>query len=317
MTDGITLRGREYEVIEHPALSDVKMFLVDIQYRNMHMHREFELFQVIEGRMEINSRGATHIIGEGEFCLLNPRQGHEMHSVLAGPVRIMPLQVAPNFWARPYPQLSNVEFDTLAITESLGDSLETVRQHYFEAGRAYLLQEPYYELTCSAQINLIMKLLLERVPWHYLTENEKEQKKGLSTRIGRIIQHIETNYTQKLLLKDICAEEGLSLHYMSHYFSKHFNMSFQEYVKLLRFQRAKLLAERTDMKLTDIALSSGFSDIRYLNSAFQEFLGMGLADYRAQLNGQRPRRPLPQSGDAVQHFLSDQETRAFFEKRMK
>ena len=162
-----------------------------------------------------------------------------------------------------------------------------------------------------------MKLLLEKVPWHYLTESEKEQKKGLSTRIGRIIQHIETHYTQKLLLRDICEREGLSLHYLSHYFTRHFNMSFQDYIKLLRFQRAKLLAERTDMKLTDIALSSGFSDIRYLNRAFNEFLGMGLVAYRAQMNGHLPRRSLPQGGDAVQHFLSDQETRAFFEARTK
>lgn len=302
---------RELEIIDYTSLSDVKTFLVDIHHRNMHMHKEFELFEVLEGRMEINCQNATHLVGEGGLVLLNPRQPHEMHSVLHSPVRIMPLQVSPNFFARHFPQLSNVEFDLVVIHEALGPDLQELRARYLRACEAYLMREPYFELVSCAQVNLIMRLLLNRLPWHYLTEKEKAAKKGLNSRVSRIIAYIEEHYTQKLLLKDICEREQLSLAYLSRYFSEHFNMSFQDYLTLLRFHRAKLLAERTDMKLTDIALSSGFSDIRYLNRAFEQHLQCSVHDYRRQLSGQ-PLRPLHESKDAVQRFLSEEETRAFF-----
>lgn len=302
---------RELEVIDYTSLSDIKTFLVDIHHRNMHMHREFELFEVLEGRMEINCQNATHQVDQGGLVLLNPRQPHEMHSVLRTPVRIMPLQVSPSFFARHFPQLSNVEFDLVVVHEALQEDLKEVKARYLRACEAYLMREPYFELTCSAQINLIMRLLLRRLPWHYLTEKEKAAKKGLNSRVSRIIAYIEDHYTQKLLLKDICEKEQLSLAYLSRYFSEHFNMSFQEYLTLLRFHRAKVLAERTDMKLTDIALSSGFSDIRYLNRAFEQHLNCSVHSYRQQLKHQ-PVRPSAESKGAVQRFLSEEETRDFF-----
>lgn len=301
---------REFEFIDYPTLTDVKLFLVDIHYRNMHMHKEFELFEVMRGRMEIFCQSSSHVLSAGDFCLLNPRQAHEIHALSQEPVRIMPLQVSPNFWARYYPQISNVEFDCLYLNPYLGDSLAELRRRYLLVGRAYLLREPYYELSCSSEINQIMRILLKHLPWHYLTQTEKEAKKGHSSRISRIMAYIEAHFTEKLLLRDLCEQEGLSLHYMSHYFTKHFGMSFQEYLNLLRFQRAKLLAERSDMKLTDIALSSGFSDTRYLNSAFERYMGCDVQSFRASRSAQEPPRA-ELSGSADQRFLDERETRAF------
>lgn len=301
---------REFEIVHYPVLNDVKIFFVDISYRNMHIHKEFELLQVFSGSLDISCHDAVHRVSAGSFALLNPRQPHEFHAVGGQPARIMPLQVSPSFWSRFFPQISNVEFDAVGIDSHLGRDKDRLKRHSLAAARAYIDAQPRYELRCAAHINAIMEILLEKVPWHYLTEKEKETKRTQSLRLGRIIGYVEQHYTEKLLLRDLAQREGLSLHYLSRLLSSQLGMPFQSYLTLLRYKRARLLLERTDMKLTDIAYSSGFSDLRYLNSVFQERHGCDAEAYRAGAGSKNPQHPDLDAGDtAVQRFLDEGESR--------
>ena len=105
--------------------------------------------------------------------------------------------------------------------------------------------------------------------------------------------------------------EGLSLHYLSRYLTNQLGMSFQDYLTLLRYRRAKLLLERTDLKLADIAYSSGFSDIRYFNQVFRQAHGLMPAEYRERYRlGQIPGGGSDDEG-AMQNFLNEAESRAY------
>ncbi|MDD2428028.1 MAG: AraC family transcriptional regulator [Eubacteriales bacterium] len=306
------MNKREFEFVNHNVITDVQLFFVDIAFRNMHMHKEFELFRVFQGEMDIVCQRESYRLREGDFALLNPRCPHEMHALGDAPVRILPLQVSPSFWARFYPQMSNVEFDVIAIDKCLGDRSERLMRHYISLARTYLEKELYYELRCAAQINILMEILLSRVPWHYLTEKQKETKRANTLRLGRIINYIEVNYTDKLLLKDLCEMEGLSLHYLSRYFATQLGMSFQEYLTMLRYRRARLLLERTNMRLADIAYSSGFSDMRYLNRIFTQMHGCLAQEYRDLFpHGDSVQIDSEQDESAVQRFLDESESRDY------
>ncbi len=303
---------REFEFISHNVITDVQLFFVDITFRNMHMHKEFELFRVFSGELDMICRNESYRLREGDFALLNPRCAHEMHTLGDMPVRILPLQVSPSFWTRFYPQMANVEFDAVAIDSCLGDRRDSLMRHYISVAGAYMDKEPYYELRCAAELNILMEILLSRVPWHYLTEKQKESKRDMTLRLGRIINYIEVNYTNKLLLKDLCDREGLSLHYLSRYFAAHFGMSFQDYLTMLRYRRARLLLERTDMKPADIAYSSGFSDIRYFTRVFMHIHGCAPQAYRENLLRGNPVKAGGTKGDdAVQRFLDESESRDY------
>lgn len=301
---------REYEFVDYTTLGDIKLFIVDIVFRNMHLHKEFEVFQVLRGQMEVSSPNKTLILDTGDFALFNPRQSHQFRSTSNMPVRIMPLQVSPNFWSRYYPQMSNVEFDAISINQHLRENFDSFRRSYLQVADSYLSKDAYYEMTCAAEVNRLMRLLLLSVPWHFLTEYEKKSKRYISQRMSRILRYIEEHYTEKLLLRDICEMENLSFYRMSHYFTEQMNMSFQEYLSLLRFERAKVLVEKTDIKLADIAFSSGFSDVRYMNSVFLKLVGCSSSEYR---NGQvnRTLSSLHQGQDAEEYFLDEEESLNF------
>lgn len=306
------MTNKEYELVDYTVLRDVKLFFVDIVHRSMHMHKEFELFYMFSGSMDISCQNTVYRLAQGEFVLFNPRVVHEFRAVGDRPARILPLQVSPSFWSRYYPQISNVEFDLIRITDSLGSRREELLRHYIQAAFFYIKKPPYHELRCAAEVNRVMQILLETVPWHYLTEKEKELKRGFSSRFARIMKYIEENYTGKLLLSDLCRQEGLSLSYLSRFFTSHLGLTFQQYVTRLRFERAKFLLERSDMKLTDIAYSSGFSDIRYMNKVFVAAYGYPAEIYRhGHPHDEENYFDRSSPGDSVQRFPDEAESLAF------
>ena len=53
--------------------------------------------------------------------------------------------------------------------------------------------------------------------------------------------------------------ENVTKTYLSHFIHDNLNMTFQEYVSSVRFERALKLIRSTSMCLTDISVGSGFS----------------------------------------------------------
>ena len=63
---------------------------------------------------------------------------------------------------------------------------------------------------------------------------------------------------------------------------EHMKTTVYQYIKDLRFKKAKWLLETTQKKLIDIALEVGYSDIQALNKMFKSQLGITPTEYRKE-----------------------------------
>lgn len=119
----------------------------------------------------------------------------------------------------------------------------------------------------------------------YLDKQKTEKLKTpkWATELKEIIQdQIDTNLS--LSLKEI--SEGLQIHpsYVSREFSKYFsNLSFGEYIRKLRIEKAIELLSRPDHTLSEIAYLTGFSDQSHFNRIFKAHTGENPSDYRKNL----------------------------------
>ena len=280
----------EYEVVDHGDLADIKVFLVALSYRNPHIHREFELCQVISGRVRVSSGAETHDVATGGFFIISPHQVHEIHALGSGRTRIkgaadaceiLSLQVSPRWCERFFPKMGFVEFGTRDVGAALGAaSLEALRIAMRELALAYFTRGPAFEFACVSRVAAVFHLLMTSLPWRMLTERERSARVARSERVNRITEYVEAHCTERILLSEIARREGLTLAYLSHFFRDNLSMSFQRFVSLLRFDEARYLIERTDMPITDVSLTCGFSDYRYLNRIYAEKLGVTPAEYR-------------------------------------
>lgn len=298
----------EYELIDHSFLPDIKLFLVELAFRNLHMHSEFELCQVMGGQVEVLAQRTTNLFSQGDLFLFNPKQPHEIRAAAHQPAMILSLQVSPRFCARYFPLIRNLEFDAINISSLISpEQSGQLKRQLLQLCEVYFQGSQHYELPAYALINQIFYQLVVQVPWHDLSDSERTAKASTADRLGRIMDYTESHFTDKVLLADIAKQEDLSLSYLSHYFKNNLNMTFQDYIALLRFEEARSLLERTDMNMTDVAIASGFSDSRYLIKAFRKHLGCTPTEYRSQLNHSE-NIPAARPGGSVQRILSRDES---------
>jgi len=94
-----------------------------------------------------------------------------------------------------------------------------------------------------------------------------------------IQDQIDTNFT--LSLKSISKELQVNPAYLSREFSKYFdNLSFGEYIRKLRIEKAIQLMHHGEYSLTDIAYLTGFSDQSHFTRIFKRFTGENPSAYR-------------------------------------
>ncbi len=119
----------------------------------------------------------------------------------------------------------------------------------------------------------------------YIHQKKSEKKKipAWATELKEIIQdQMDTNLS--LSLKEI--SEGLKVNpaYLSREFSKYFdNLTFGEYIRKLRIEKATQLLHTSRHSLSQIAYLTGFSDQSHFTRIFKKHTGTNPSEYRKNL----------------------------------
>ena len=274
--------SEEYEIVKHPHLRHFNLFLVTIDYRTPHLHRDFEIDLIVEGNTSFIVNNTSYHLNAGDVFLLNSDQLHEIRTQ-NGPCTILSLQVSPKFFINSVPQIDTINFDSLLPADSLDPTQqESVRRQLLQLALVYLDKPPYFELKCASILCDMMHLFLSALELHSVSPESRCEAKKRAERIRRIIDYVDDNFTNKTRLQDVAQQEGLTLNYLSHFVRENLNMTFQEYVRSLRLNQAKKLLLSDDRSLLTVSIESGFSDPRYLTKAFLEHEGMTPNEYRKQ-----------------------------------
>jgi AraC-like DNA-binding protein len=91
---------------------------------------------------------------------------------------------------------------------------------------------------------------------------------------------IAQRYTEKLTVEDIGRAVGLHPNYAMGLFQKTFGTTLISYLTQHRISHAQRLLATSDMKIVDVAFSSGFSSISRFNDAFRRICGNSPREYR-------------------------------------
>ncbi|HEY8782263.1 MAG TPA: chromate resistance protein ChrB domain-containing protein [Mucilaginibacter sp.] len=125
----------------------------------------------------------------------------------------------------------------------------------------------------------VEQLLLE-VYKKYLKQGKAKKAPEWANELKEMIQdQMDTNMT--LSLRQASNELEINPAYLSREFSKYFeNLSFGEYIRKLRIEKAIHLMETTNYSLTEIAYLTGFSDQSHFNRIFKKQMSMKASEYK-------------------------------------
>jgi AraC-like DNA-binding protein len=105
-------------------------------------------------------------------------------------------------------------------------------------------------------------------------KNKRGSKKKIPEWAQELKEIIQDHIDTSLSLKEISKGLEINPSYLSREFSKYFeNLSFGEYIRKLRIEKAKLLMHSTKYSLTEIAYLTGFSDQSHFTRIFKKHTG--------------------------------------------
>lgn len=281
---------KHYEVISYDG-QNFKFTVGAEHHCAPHIHREIEFGIILDGDPFIKVNGQTHQLKKGDLWLINSCQSHEVFCLHpAQAFTYVELQMSLSFFKSYFPEIAQVEFSQTSLTkETIGEqNHRTLTELLINSTLCYLRQETRFALKCAAMINLLFDSLLEAIPYRLLDPQEMQIANLRKGRVQRIAAYIEENYDQKLLLSDLARQEQLSMPHLSHFFTKNFGMSFQDYLLHQRCQKAQKMLSSTDISLGDVSLACGFSSARYMDKGFRQIYGMSPKEYRLRHKNQFP-----------------------------
>ena len=129
----------------------------------------------------------------------------------------------------------------------------------------------------------VLELLLYRLLallYRYRPELLSEYEKGLSEIVREIKKVFSGNYSADYTLEGIAAQYSLSPSYLAHSFKKITGTSVMNYLRLCRITAAKKLLASSDMPVSRIVLSCGFSDHSNFSREFRHEVGISPTAFR-------------------------------------
>lgn len=292
----------EYEVVAYPKLNHVRASIVQIVNRNTHVHRALELGLALEGDGLVRVNDNSFSVHKGSLFFFNANEPHEIIASSREGIKIAYLQVANSFCSEYLSCFRNLEL----LKNDLSTYLSSAQLYELTALMVQSLQNyladdsDIYGLHCICSICQLYSRLLAYVPYRQMTEAAYLARNKKMARLSRITEYIDTNYSEKITLDELASRENVTKTYLSHFIHDNLNMTFQEYVSSVRFERALKLIRNTSMCLTDISVVSGFSDVKYLSKMLERHFGRPAQECCIQL---RREVELP-SAEEAQTFAS-------------
>jgi len=133
-----------------------------------------------------------------------------------------------------------------------------------------------------SQAGPVEQMLLE-VFHKYIKQTNSKKAPEWANELKEMIQdQLDTNMA--LSLQQVSEELEINPAYLSREFSKYFdNLSFGDYIRKLRIEKAISLMTDTNYSLTEIAYLTGFSDQSHFNRIFKKQTGHNPSVYKKDL----------------------------------
>lgn len=112
---------------------------------------------------------------------------------------------------------------------------------------------------------------------------ERNRDKKSKSTIEHAKSIIHNNFKSDLSLAVIAGSLQLSKNYFGQIFKEQMGLTVNEYINLVRINKAKELLEKSTLKVYEIAYEVGFNDQHYFSSVFKKIVGVSPTEYRELL----------------------------------
>ena len=254
-----------------------------------HWHRELEVFLLLKGKIHIGIGSETYEILPGEGCFINTEILHSFTGLVPSPCRYhsfvfdagivsgIPGSIFDTRYIRPLLEKGPafLKFDRIPENQPFFQNFNTA----FDASA---LEPDGYEFQVRSALSQILLFTWQKAR-QFPSQFPSQRSSTLQDeRIKQLLPWIDANLERNLSIKEIAAVINVCPRVCQRLFRQYFHCTPMEY---LQEKRLLLAAEKlisTDLPVTDIALSCGFSSPSYFTKQFRELIGKTPSGYREE-----------------------------------
>jgi AraC-like DNA-binding protein len=271
-----------------PRGSDSSFAVRSFQQRGwsmrLHNHAEHELTLIVAGEGRRFVGDSVEPFGPGELVLLGSGLPHCWHAERRRKAWCRSLVVqfrddclGPGFFDLP---------ELRAVRRLL---TRAQRGLVFAAGPASAATAAMADIPVArrpgALIDILLTLAQARTRPLATRQYVMPTRQGEVDRIDRVIRWLEGRYLEPLSLRQAAATIGLEPTSFCRFFRRHTGRSFLAYLHELRIGHACRLLMQTTDPITEVAMSSGFSNLAHFNRLMRRLRGMTPRQYRQAMRG--------------------------------
>jgi AraC-like DNA-binding protein len=230
-----------------------------------HLHRCYEFIYVLEGSITVTINKDTYELYEKDAAIILSNHIHSYYTK----------GYSKAFVCIFSPELIKV-FDNIVASKTAENPVITCFNEI-----QYVING--LEKTAKDDILNIKSYLYKLSAIIYENVTFIDHNKSDINLLHSLLQYIQDNFTQDISLKGIAASFNYDYHYLSRYFNHNVGASFKEFVNSYRINLCVEQLINTEMSVSEIALNSGFNDVRSFNRCFKNMVGIAPSDYRKHL----------------------------------
>lgn len=251
----------------------------------------FSIKYVFQGTENYKVNGNKFNVSKGEYLLGNNFSEGNVNIGSNNLVKGICIDINPSIlsevvasFIEPGAPLSDIALDKFFTTESFFENKypfdkTKLGQLLFSLGEI-LDKDPFanHQFTKEFFFELSEKIVLDHQPIlkqiNSINSLKQITKKELYRRVLKGKDYIDANYLSKIEIHIVAKEANLSEYHFFRLFKSIFNISPHQYIISKRLEIAKQLLQNKALKLSDIAIITGFSDMHSLSKAFKKHFGL-------------------------------------------
>ena len=251
-----------------------------------HFHDVVEIIYVKSGEFSAFANAAEDRICSGSLLLFRSREIHKLIAVSAENTEYYCIKIDPAILRDSFRSDSDHGYFLPFITgktsnRMLFDGTDDVTRDIFS--NADRLVDEFCKDEYAREISLYSKCIEFLISFlrYWKLYGEIEAHPGISaSAVYKALEYIQLHYGENITAFDCSQYVALSYSQFSRTFKKVFGMGFPMYLNTQRCSFAEKLLLTTDMRVSEISESCGFSDTAYFIKQFKLRYGIPPAKYR-------------------------------------
>ena len=249
-----------------------------------HWHEDIEILVPAMGELIYNINGKLVRVRTGEGIIINSRRIHSSKTenlrecyyyvLIFHPMLLCISKEVEQQLVHPF---INSSFDYILLQKGV-EWQENILNWFM------LMDRKRNDKTAKSAIAGLINLIWSEVAENVAPDEKPQTERSQLTAMKAMIAYIDGHYAEKISLDDIAAAGFVSKRTCGNMFERFLFTPPMKYLNEYRLKRSIELLRGTNMTVTEIGLTCGFSGASYYAESFRRELGISPSEYRRSLS---------------------------------